>query len=49
VIDGDRHDARFLDGAGRIIALKAKGRARSDLTGFTDRHVRFAVPITSWP
>ena len=35
VIDGDEHDARFTDaGAGVIIGLKAKGKARHDASGF---------------
>ena len=35
VIDGDEHDARFTDaGAGVIIGLKAKGKARHDTSGF---------------
>jgi hypothetical protein len=35
VIDGDEHDARFTDaGAGVIIGLKAKGKARHDSSGF---------------
>ncbi len=33
-VDGDAHDLRFLDPPGSIIALKAKGRARLDKTGF---------------
>lgn len=33
-IDGDAHDLRFLDPRGCIIFLKAKGRARSDVSGF---------------
>jgi len=37
VINGDEHDARFLDPAGSIVALKAKGLAQSDLSGFTVR------------
>ena len=37
VIDGDAHDARFLDPAGTIVGLKAKGSAKSDLTGFVIR------------
>lgn len=37
VIDGDRHDARFLDPAGVIVGLRAKGLARVDTTGFTIR------------
>ena len=35
VIDGDEHDARFTDaGAGVIIGLRAKGKARHDGSGF---------------
>ena len=35
VIDGDEHDARFTDaGAGVIIGLKAKGKAKHDTSGF---------------
>jgi hypothetical protein len=34
MVDGDAHDARFLDPAGSIVALAAKGRAKSDTTGF---------------
>lgn len=36
-VDGDQHDLRFLDPRtppGTIVLLKAKGRARSDLSGF---------------
>ncbi len=34
-INGDMHDLRFLDGqAGKIVALKAKGDAKKDLSGF---------------
>jgi hypothetical protein len=33
VIDGDEHDARMKD-SGVIVALKAKGRARKDTSGF---------------
>jgi hypothetical protein len=35
---GDAHDARFLDSAGAIVGLKAKGSAKSDLSGFVIRH-----------
>ena len=38
VINGDDHDARFLDTAGTIVGLKAKGSAKSDLSGFVIRH-----------
>ena len=35
VLDGDEHDARFLDpGPGYIVALTAKGRAKDDTSGF---------------
>lgn len=34
VTDGDAHDARFLDPAGSIVALAAKGRAKRDDSGF---------------
>jgi hypothetical protein len=37
VIDGDAHDARFLDPAGVVVGLKAKGLARVDIQGFTIR------------
>jgi hypothetical protein len=35
VIDGDTHDARFLDPHGAVVALTAKGLAQQDRTGFT--------------
>ena len=35
VIDGDRHDLRFLDQSGAIVGLRAKGRAKKDASGFT--------------
>ncbi len=34
VIDGDKHDARFLDPAGVVVGLRAKGNARTDKSGF---------------
>lgn len=37
VIDGDLHDARFLDPRGVIVGLRAKGIARVDLSGFVER------------
>lgn len=33
-VDGDAHDLRFLDPAKSIVALKAKGTARNDRSGF---------------
>lgn len=37
VIDGDKHDARFLDAIGRIVGLRTKGVACVDLHGFVKR------------
>ena len=37
VIDGDSHDARFLDPKGVVVGLTAKGLARVDRSGFTVR------------
>ncbi len=37
VLDGDRHDARFLDEPGSVVGLSAKGIAQVDVTGFTRR------------
>ena len=34
VIDGDAHDLRFLDPRGVVVSLKAKGRAKKDISGF---------------
>lgn len=34
VVDGDLSDLRFLDPAGVIVGLRAKGRGREDYTGF---------------
>ena len=34
VLDGDQDDLRFLDKAGHIVALYAKGDAKRDATGF---------------
>lgn len=33
-VDGDAHDARFLDPAGSVVILAAKGRAKTDESGF---------------
>jgi hypothetical protein len=37
VIDGDAHDARFLDPQSVVVGLTAKGLAQVDLSGFTLR------------
>jgi hypothetical protein len=34
VISGDDHDLRFLDKTGVVVGLKAKGKAKKDLSGF---------------
>lgn len=34
VVNGDETDLRFLDAAGVVVGLKAKGRARRDIGGF---------------
>jgi hypothetical protein len=34
VIDGDLHDARFLDEPEHVVGLAAKGRAKKDESGF---------------
>lgn len=39
VVDGDKHDARFLDPPGSIVGLSAKGRAKRDTTGFVRKVV----------
>lgn len=37
VVDGDATDLRFLDPVGVIVGLRAKGRAKTDTTGFVRR------------
>ena len=34
VIDGDETDVRYLDPRGSVVGLKAKGKARTDTSGF---------------
>ena len=34
IVDGDKHDLRFLDKGAGIVALRAKGEAKKDDTGF---------------
>ena len=36
-VDGDAHDLRFLDPKGALVVLLAKGRAKSDKSGFVLR------------
>ena len=40
VINGDEHDLRFKDPRNCIVALKAKGKARKDLSGFVVDNVK---------
>jgi hypothetical protein len=40
-INGDDHDLRFTDTPNRFVALKAKGRAKKDQSGFT---IRLSAP-----
>ena len=42
VIDGDTTDMRFLDKANRVIGLKAKGKARKDISGFVIQALQIA-------
>lgn len=37
LVDGDRHDLRFLDRPHSLVLLRAKGRAKSDTSGFVRR------------
>ena len=34
VVNGDLHDLRFLDPRNSIVGLKAKGKAKTDTSGF---------------
>jgi hypothetical protein len=34
VIDGDEHDARFIEAPGAVVGLRAKGKAKGDRSGF---------------
>jgi hypothetical protein len=34
IIDGDETDVRLIDGRGKVIGLRAKGKAKKDSTGF---------------
>lgn len=39
IVNGDESDLRFLDAPGVAIALKAKGKARKDVSGFVVDHI----------
>ena len=45
VINGDKHDLRFLDPPGVIVGLLAKGAARKDDTGFVIDSKNLALPV----
>lgn len=47
VVNGDADDLRFLDPAGVVVGLKAKGRARRDTSGFVIPTARaiIALPV----
>jgi hypothetical protein len=45
VIDGDETDLRFLDPAGVVVALSAKGTAKADDSGFVVDAPRAALPL----
>ena len=47
VIDGDTHDARFVDPAGAIVGLRAKGIARVDTASFVVRACPSCDPKSS--
>jgi hypothetical protein len=38
VVNGDETDLRFLDGAGKIVGLVEKGKAKKDESGFVIEH-----------
>lgn len=46
VVDGDRHDDRTDDGDGVVVALTAKGSAKTDTTGFVV-HPNRRLPIAN--
>ena len=48
VVNGDAHDFRFLDPVGVVVALKAKGKAKQDATGFV-RSAEGGFVITNKP
>jgi len=42
VIDGDKHDMRFLDKTNSVVGLLAKGKAKQDDTGFVIKSLQVA-------
>jgi hypothetical protein len=47
VIDGDKDDLRFLDPAGHVVALYAKGKAKKDSSGFVIEPMYFSKTTDS--
>jgi hypothetical protein len=45
VIDGDTDDLRFLDPRGVIVGLRAKGKAKKDVTGFVKDGSYFSLNV----
>ena len=43
VVNGDESDLRFLDPAGAVVALYAKGRARKDSSGFVVDSLKYST------
>ena len=48
VVNGDETDLRFLDGAGKIIGLVEKGKAKKDSSGFVIEPVWVCGKFYSW-
>ena len=40
VIDGDTHDMRFLDEPNKVVGLRAKGKAKTDDSGFVIQPIK---------
>jgi hypothetical protein len=47
VVDGDISDLRFLDKAGVVVGLRAKGRAKKDCSGFVQSSTQQLVQIAA--
>ena len=48
VIDGDKHDMRFLDEPNVVVGLKAKGKAKKDYSGFVIDNEKIEVRLVAW-
>jgi len=47
VVDGDISDLRFLDEAGVVVGLRAKGKAKKDCSGFVQSNTQQLVQIAA--